>query len=214
MLFDLGPHLVDQALVCFGAPDSIHRERSLGPRRNSDRGRFRHHVELSRGERQRDCWRIAGRAIWRATIPAILLHGTRGSFPQARARSTGNGAGWRSESSQAGIAGCVVARAGIRVGRADVAPNPVAPEKLVESRVKTELCDYRGFYANVRDAIVWRGAARFDRGGRISRDPAVGAGSPELRRGADPEGQAIERAEPSPGSQLGPHAAENRLAGV
>jgi predicted dehydrogenase len=39
-------------------------------------------------------------------------------------------------------------------GTLTVAPNPAAPDKLVESRVKTELGDYRGFYANVRDAIL------------------------------------------------------------
>ena len=39
-------------------------------------------------------------------------------------------------------------------GTLTVAPNPAAPEKLVESKVKTELGDYRGFYANVRDAIL------------------------------------------------------------
>ena len=40
------------------------------------------------------------------------------------------------------------------LGRADGRANPAAPEKLVETKVKTELGDYRGFYANVRDAIL------------------------------------------------------------
>ena len=39
-------------------------------------------------------------------------------------------------------------------GALTIAPNPAAPERLVESRVKTEIGDYRGFYANVRDAIL------------------------------------------------------------
>ena len=44
------------------------------------------------------------------------------------------------------------------MGQADCRPSPVAPERLIESQVKTEVGDYRGFYANVRDAIL--GAAR------------------------------------------------------
>jgi predicted dehydrogenase len=39
-------------------------------------------------------------------------------------------------------------------GTLAVAPNPAAPEGLVASQVKTEIGDYRGFYANVRDAIL------------------------------------------------------------
>jgi predicted dehydrogenase len=39
-------------------------------------------------------------------------------------------------------------------GTLTVAANPTAPESLVESRVKTEIGDYRGFYTNVRDAIL------------------------------------------------------------
>jgi predicted dehydrogenase len=35
-----------------------------------------------------------------------------------------------------------------------VAPNPGEPGQLNRTTVKTELGDYRGFYANVRDAIL------------------------------------------------------------
>ena len=39
-------------------------------------------------------------------------------------------------------------------GKLTVAPVPADPAMLVERQVKTELGDYRGFYANVRDAVL------------------------------------------------------------
>jgi predicted dehydrogenase len=39
-------------------------------------------------------------------------------------------------------------------GKLTVAPVPADPAMLVEHHVKTEPGDYRGFYANVRDAIL------------------------------------------------------------
>jgi predicted dehydrogenase len=38
-------------------------------------------------------------------------------------------------------------------GTLSIAPNPMDPGTLVKSEVKTLRGDYRGFYANVRDAI-------------------------------------------------------------
>ena len=48
----------------------------------------------------------------------------------------------------------VVAGERVGVGRADDCPESGCSGRLVESRVKTEIGDYRGFYANVRDAIL------------------------------------------------------------
>ena len=39
-------------------------------------------------------------------------------------------------------------------GKLAIAPVPADPAMLVEQQVKTEPGDYRGFYANVRDAIL------------------------------------------------------------
>ena len=47
-------------------------------------------------------------------------------------------------------------------GTLTVAPNPADPGMLVKSEVKTLPGDYRGFYANVRDAINWNGGAGGD----------------------------------------------------
>ena len=53
-------------------------------------------------------------------------------------------------------------------GTLTVAPAPADPGTLVRRKVKTELGDYRGFYANVRDAINGDGGAGGDGGGWIS----------------------------------------------
>ncbi len=52
-------------------------------------------------------------------------------------------------------------------GTLSVAPNPADPGTLVRSEVKTLPGDYRGFYANVRDAINGVGGAGGDGGGWI-----------------------------------------------
>ena len=39
-------------------------------------------------------------------------------------------------------------------GKLTVAPDPTVPETLVERPVKTEVGDNRGFYKNVRDALL------------------------------------------------------------
>ena len=41
-------------------------------------------------------------------------------------------------------------------GTLTVAPDPADPAMLVRREVKTALGDYRGFYANVRDAVLGR----------------------------------------------------------
>ena len=39
-------------------------------------------------------------------------------------------------------------------GETAIAPDPEQPDRLLRTRVKTELGDYRGFYASVRDAVL------------------------------------------------------------
>ena len=76
-------------------------------------------------------------------------------------------------------------------GTLTVAPNPAAPEKLIKSQVKTELGDYRGFYANVRDAILGAAPPALTAEDGLPRHPDAGAGAPELRRGPHGEGEAV-----------------------
>ncbi|MBS1799002.1 MAG: Gfo/Idh/MocA family oxidoreductase [Acidobacteria bacterium] len=149
MLFDLGPHLVDQALALFGAPQSI----AACVRRDRDTTGIEDAFDITL-----DYPKL--QAICRATMvaaepaPRFLLHGTKGSFikygldpqePTLVAGGTvppvGDPREWLAEPESAW-------------GTLVIAPDPANPGTLTRTKVKTELGDYRGFYANVRDAIL------------------------------------------------------------
>ena len=141
VLFDLGPHLIDQALVLFGEPQSIWAS-----------------AFCQRATSQVDdsfdvCMEYTGlRAMLRARIivptpgPHLLIHGTKGSFvkygmdPQEarlRGQNAPDGIDWGPDWGEdpEALWGTLSL-----VGQASV-------------KVKTERGDYRGFYANVWDAI-------------------------------------------------------------
>ena len=154
MLFDLGPHLVDQALALFGPPDSI--TASVRSDRDGTAIEDAFDITLSYPTANGKGVLAHCRTSYLAcdNAPRFLLHGTKGSFrkygldPQeptlvggAKLPNQGSPEVWLQEGESAW-------------GKLTVAPNPDAPQKLVESRVKTEIGDYRGFYANVRDAIL------------------------------------------------------------
>jgi len=141
VLFDLGPHVIDQALVLFGEPRAITASAFC-------------ERETSRVDDSFDvCLEYPGlRALVRARIiafapgPHLLIHGTKGSFakygmdPQeARLRGenvpegTDWGADWGEEAESLW-------------GTLSLVGEPSV-------KVKTERGDYRGFYENVRDAI-------------------------------------------------------------
>ena len=141
VLFDLGPHLIDQALVLFGEPKAITASAFC-------------QREISRVDDSFDvCLEypalraiLRGRIIAFAPGPHFLLHGTKGSFvkygmdPQ-EARLRGEnfpqgqdwGADWGEEAEELW-------------GTLSLVGEPSV-------KVKTDRGDYRGFYANVRDAI-------------------------------------------------------------
>ena len=141
VLFDLGPHLIDQALVLFGEPSAITASAFCAR-------------ETSQVDDSFDvCLEYTGlRAMLRARIIAFapgahfLIHGTKGSFvkygmdPQEtrlRAESRPQGLDWGADW---GVDGEQCWGTLSRVGEPS-------------EKVKTEAGDYRGFYANVRDAI-------------------------------------------------------------
>ncbi|MEO6910137.1 MAG: Gfo/Idh/MocA family oxidoreductase, partial [Edaphobacter sp.] len=153
MLFDLGPHLVDQALALFGSPQAI--TASVRKDRDVTEIEDAFDITLHYDRLLAHC---------RATIlacdaaPRFLLHGTHGSFkkygldPQepalvagAKVPRQGDPAKWLLEDEA-------------NWGTLTVAPDPAAPGILTRTRIQTELGDYRGYYANVRDAI--NGAAQ------------------------------------------------------
>jgi len=141
VLFDLGPHVIDQALVLFGEPTSI--TASAFSQRKTSQVDDAFDVSLEYPQ---------ARAMARARIlayapgPHLLVHGTKGSFvkygmdPQ-EARLRGDnvpqgfdwGADWGEESEE-------------WWGTLSVVGEPSV-------KIKTERGDYRGFYENVRDAI-------------------------------------------------------------
>jgi scyllo-inositol 2-dehydrogenase (NADP+) len=141
VLFDLGPHVIDQALMLFGEPTSITASAFC-------------QRETSQVDDSFDvCLEYPGlRAMARARIiafqpgPHFLIHGTKGSFvkygmdPQ-EARLRGEnvpdgldwGENWGEEPKDAW-------------GTLSLVGKP-------SERIRTERGDYRGFYENVRDAI-------------------------------------------------------------
>jgi predicted dehydrogenase len=145
VLFDLGPHVIDQALVLFGEPAAISAAAFCQRATSQVDDAFDVCFEYPKS---------AGglRAMLRARIlayapgPHFLIHGTKGSFvkygmdPQeARLRTetlpngTEWGADWGVEAEKLWGTLSVIGEPGVKV--------------------KTQRGDYRGFYANVRDAI-------------------------------------------------------------
>ena len=138
ILFDLGPHLIDQATTLFGNPESLWAD----VRVERDDARVDDAFDLLL---KFDCVT----ALLRSTLTAVkpgprfVVHGTNGSFvkwgldPQedalrAGAKFSDPGFGEEPES---------------KWGELNIAGEP--PRKI-----RTAAGDYRGIYANVRDAIL------------------------------------------------------------
>jgi len=141
VLFDLGPHLIDQALVLFGEPQAITASAFCQRETSQVDDAFDVCLEYPRL-----------RAVARARIiayapgPHFLIHGTNGSFvkygmdPQEERLRAGNfpeGTDWGSDW-------------GVEAESLSGTLSLVGEPPL---KVKTERGDYRGFYANLRDAI-------------------------------------------------------------
>jgi scyllo-inositol 2-dehydrogenase (NADP+) len=152
LLFDLGPHLVDQAVALFGMPSTL----TASVRSDRDSTAIEDAFDICLG------YRVDGHdlRVWcRSSMlacdnaPRFLLHGTAGSFkksgldPQepalvsgAKVPQLGSAANWLQESEP-------------HWGTLTIATNLNDPNTVVKSPVQTLLGDYRLFYANVRDAI-------------------------------------------------------------
>ena len=155
MLFDLGPHLVDQCLALFGVPDTI----QASVRSDRDRTEIEDAFDITLGYTSDGHGMLAHcRSTYLAADPAprFLLHGTAGSFrkygvdPQepalvagVKVPPMGSQQVWLQEPPDAW-------------GTLTVAPDMSQPGVLVTRQVPTVPGDYRGFYANVRDAILGR----------------------------------------------------------
>ena len=158
MLWDLGPHLVDQALSLFGPPEAI--TASVRSDRDQTEIEDAFDIILHYPGNNGKGLLVHCRTSYLACInaPRFLLHGTHGSFikygldPQepalvggAKVPPMGSPQQWLPEKESAW-------------GKLAVAPVLSDPTMLVEKVIRTEPGDYRNFYANVRDAIL--GAAQ------------------------------------------------------
>jgi len=141
MLYDLGPHMIDQALVLFGDPESVTAELFLQREGAKVDDGFDVRLHYTGLHAALCCSMLAC-----ASGPRYALHGTHGSFvkygmdPQEeKLRLTkaiaADGWGEDSEEQWGTLTSCDGTNTSSR-------------------KVKTEPGDYRGFYRNVRDAIT------------------------------------------------------------
>ncbi len=155
LLYDIGPHLIDQALVLFGRPDRL--EANL--RRDRDTGgnvpdAFDINLFFTGGDGRDILVRLGTTVLAIDPAPRYRLHGTRGSYvkygldpqePTLVAGGTvppiGSPEVWLQEPQT-------------MWGTLSVVPNPAEPGKVQRSQVETEPGDYREYYANVSAAIL------------------------------------------------------------
>ncbi len=141
LLFDLGSHLIDQACLLFGRPESVYAEvRLVRPGAKVDDDVF---VALHfKGGMRAHLWATC---IARIAGPRFKLNGLKGSFekygldPQEDALRTGGrplDAGWGTDSEDSW-------------GRLSATVNGIN----FDGKVETEPGCYQAFYANVRDAV-------------------------------------------------------------
>lgn len=141
VLFDLGPHVIDQALVLFGEPEAITASAFCQRATSQVDDAFDVGLEYPRMRAT-----VSARIVAYAPGPHVLIHGTKGSFlkcgmdpqePILRGPHPPDGLDWGADwglepEDRWGTLSVV--------GEASV-------------KVRTERGDYRGFYANVRDAV-------------------------------------------------------------
>jgi len=154
VLFDLGPHLIDQALALFGPPDRI----SASDREERDRtdidDAFQVVLEYDNINGHPLRYTCEATLLAADPSPRFQVHGTLGSYtkrgvdPQepavlkgARPPHMDSAEPWLPEPESAW-------------GTLTVATKTTEPIELDRAPLRTETGDYRNFYANVRDAIV------------------------------------------------------------
>lgn len=146
VLWDLGPHLIDGALVLFGEPETITAKALCQRSTSVVDDAFDVHMDYPRMRAT-----LRARIIAYAPGPHVLIHGTKGSFikygmdPQEEILRSSTcpdgdqwGPDWGEEPEE-------------RWGTLSLMSGQVR-------KVKTERGDYRRFYANVLDAIEKRAA--------------------------------------------------------
>jgi predicted dehydrogenase len=144
ILFDIAPHLIDHALVLFGLPEAVTADVRIERENAAADDAFDITLHYSNGMR----------AVLRSSIlaaaprPRFVLFGTRGSFvkqafdPQENNLRHGivpADTPWGAEAEENW--GVLTVTAG---------------ESFEQRRIPSATCDYRDYYANVRDALLGR----------------------------------------------------------
>ena len=173
VFFDLGPHLIDQALALFGAPEAV----SADIRVERDGAVVDDAFDLTlRYTRLRV--QLRGTMLASKASAHFVIHGTKGSYvkygldPQENALKRGElpeGPDWGKEPEEAW-------------GTLSLADG----DRVTERAVPTEPGDYREYYANVRDAILGKAALAVTPQGAVSVMQVL-----ELARQSSDERRAI-----------------------
>jgi scyllo-inositol 2-dehydrogenase (NADP+) len=153
LLFDLGPHLVDQALALFGSPKFITASVRCDRDVTAIDDAFDITLEYTLASGRSLRYECSSTMIAAEPAPRFRIHGTHGSYlkhgldPQEAALVAGK------RPPQLGSPTPWLAEPESAWGTLAIAPNPAEPAQIDRSTVPTELGDYRRFYESVRNAI-------------------------------------------------------------
>ncbi|WP_206950634.1 oxidoreductase [Trinickia acidisoli] len=139
LLFDLGPHLVDQALALFGAPESVYATVKL----HRDNASAPDYVHLLLGYPDKEVVLHAS-ALAAIEPPRFVVHGTRGSYVKA-------GLDTQEDQLKAGLR---PGQAGFAGGNAAGTLRALEGEREVEHVVPTRDGAYAEFYRAVAHSIA------------------------------------------------------------
>jgi scyllo-inositol 2-dehydrogenase (NADP+) len=142
IFFDIAPHLIDHALLLFGMPQAVTADIRIEREGAVADDAFDLAFHYPRGLRAD----LRSSILAAVTRPRFLLHGTRGAFvkqsfdPQENNLRRGyipSDTAWGAEPEE-------------NWGMLSLSENGA----LTQRRVPSATCDYRDFYANLRDAIL------------------------------------------------------------
>ena len=155
LLYDIGPHLIDQAVALFGRPGRVWADvrRDRDEQGNTADG-FDLHLWFAGADGREITVRTGSTVLAVNPGPRYRLQGTQGSYvkfgldPQEPAIVAGakvphmdSQEPWLDEPETAW-------------GTLTVVPDPTEPAKVEPSQLPTKRGDYRNFYSNVADAIL------------------------------------------------------------
>jgi predicted dehydrogenase len=138
LLFDLGPHLIDQALALFGAPESIY----ASVKQHRDHASAPDYVHLLLHYPDREVVLHAS-ALSAIEPPRFIVHGTRGSYVKT-------GLDTQEDQLKAGLR---PGQEGFGGGNAAGTLRALEGERLVESALPTREGAYVEFYRAVAQAV-------------------------------------------------------------